>query len=101
MCLPNFLEKRGASVESSLEAKVVEEADFVNRVVMGRERGRGSIGLVHTWRWQREEKEHSSSGRVGAVDGMTGIKREMCGQDWGGSKHTRVGARGVVVSRAL
>lgn len=30
MCLPNFLEKRAESVESSLDARLVEEAVFLN-----------------------------------------------------------------------
>ena len=45
MCLPNFLEKRGEPVGSSLEARLVDEA-VLSRAMIGS--GRGSIGLRHT-----------------------------------------------------
>jgi hypothetical protein len=58
MCLPNFLEKRVESVLSSLEAKLVDEADF-RKTSKGRRRGE-SIRRRHTLCWRRERSGRSS-----------------------------------------
>ena len=74
MCFPNFLEKRGESVGSSLEARLVDDADFL-KTTMGS--GRGSIGLRHTWRRQRERSRLSSRSTGPDGEGVVVRKREM------------------------
>jgi hypothetical protein len=83
MCFPNFLQKRGESEGSSLEARLVDDADFLN-TTMGR--GRGYIGLRHTWWWQERRGQRSGTCLHGS--GLRVRKRETSGQQTCGSNHT-------------